>query len=82
MDPGNIVLLLLGARGQLVEDLLQAAAAEHAQEQLDRRVGLRELEVERGGVLAQEAHQVRRRGIPRIELHHRRVINRRRTSAR
>ena len=32
MDPGNIVLLLLGARGQLVEDLLQAAAAEHAQD--------------------------------------------------
>jgi hypothetical protein len=46
--------------------------AEHAQEQLDRRVGLREFEVERGDVLAQEAHQVRRHGILRVELRHRR----------
>ena len=72
MDPGNIVLLLLGARGQLVEDRLQGGPREHAQKQLDRGIRLMDLEVEPLGMLAQEARQIRRRGVRRIELRHRR----------
>ena len=43
-----------------------------AQEQLERGVGLRDLELEPRRVLAQEARQVRRRRVRRVELGHRR----------
>ena len=58
------------ARRQLVEDLLQAGAREQPQEQLEREVGLRDLDV--GRVAAQAAGQVRRRRVRRVHLRHRR----------
>ncbi len=56
---------------ECAEHALEAGAAEHAEEQLDRRVGLADLDVQRG-VLAQETCQIRRRGVRRIQLRHRR----------
>jgi hypothetical protein len=42
-----------------------------AQEQLDRRVRLRDFDAQIRGVQAQESRQIRRRGVRRIELNHR-----------
>ena len=63
---------LAGALGELVEDALEARAAEHAQEQLERRIGLGDLDPEPRLVLAQKARQVRRRRVRRVQLRHRR----------
>ena len=66
-------LALLGdPRAQLVEDPLDPGLAEQAQEQLDRGVRLRDLEPEPGLVLAEEAGEVSRRRVRRVQLRHRR----------
>ncbi len=60
------------AAAQLVGHARDLRRREQSQEQLDRGVGLRNSEAEVGRVQAQEAGQIRRRGVRRIELDHRR----------
>jgi len=63
---------LRGARPQHLDHPAQPGATEHPQEQLERGVRLKDLEAEARLVLAQEPGQVRRRGVRRVELGHRR----------
>ena len=71
-DRGRQFLVgLAGALRELVMHALEAGAAEHAQEQLDRRIRLYHLEIQPFGVELEKARQVRRRGVRRVELRHR-----------
>ena len=62
----------LCALAQLIGHASDERRGKQPQEQGDRSIGLGNLETEIRGVQAQEARQIRRRGVRRIELDHRR----------